>query len=462
MDNINTNTSVPEILSFLSGKGGSGKTTSSLAIAKILSDIGLRVLLIDFDLSTSGASYFFMPKINEARKKGLSSYLENIDLEITNLLYEKQKLNKEEKIDLSWLLENSILEIENLTIDKQKIETESIINIEKNFDFISSRTNLSKPFHGGPNTTNKKVLIVFLQNVFKSLTGSYDYIILDNQAGYNNTSAAGAALSNKAIIVSESDQISSDAVDNLISLVGSDMPQFRRYLINKIEIREQGDYRNKLEAFKSINRLPPLPFDFSVRNAFGQRKIPIDLEKPTSFLMALFTTIKEILPEKHDLFEKYESERVIKIFDKYQKELDELILERDETRNKIAEIESLANRMESDKKIFSSKIQTMVSMVVAMIAITFSMSYMFEFNNKLIISFSTALLAGLSIAITFFIKKRSDQIRKDAELDKAQTKEKLILQRKMQEIETEVNRYNNLVATKSRELLVDFNASSRQ
>ena len=58
------------ILSFLSGKGGSGKTTAALAISKILADVGFRILLVDFDFATSGASYFFLPILSNSTKKG--------------------------------------------------------------------------------------------------------------------------------------------------------------------------------------------------------------------------------------------------------------------------------------------------------------------------------------------------------------------------------------------------------
>ena len=66
--NTNKKTSV---ISFLSGKGGSGKTSSSLAISKILADVGFKVLLIDFDFATSGATYFFLPDLNNTDRNGL-------------------------------------------------------------------------------------------------------------------------------------------------------------------------------------------------------------------------------------------------------------------------------------------------------------------------------------------------------------------------------------------------------
>ena len=47
------------VATFMSGKGGSGKTTLSLTMAYMLSSCNLNVLLVDCDLSTNGATFFF-------------------------------------------------------------------------------------------------------------------------------------------------------------------------------------------------------------------------------------------------------------------------------------------------------------------------------------------------------------------------------------------------------------------
>ena len=54
----------PTVMCFLSGKGGSGKTTVTIAISKLMSDIGFPCLLIDFDIATNGGSCFFSPLFN--------------------------------------------------------------------------------------------------------------------------------------------------------------------------------------------------------------------------------------------------------------------------------------------------------------------------------------------------------------------------------------------------------------
>lgn len=48
-----------EVISLISAKGGMGKTSIAVNIAHAATEIGLKVLLIDCDLRTMGATYFY-------------------------------------------------------------------------------------------------------------------------------------------------------------------------------------------------------------------------------------------------------------------------------------------------------------------------------------------------------------------------------------------------------------------
>ena len=72
-------TSVPEnaranIISFISGKGGTGKSTVSLNTAKVLADRGLSVLLIDMDLRMPNLHLL----LNITHQYSIGDYFENI------------------------------------------------------------------------------------------------------------------------------------------------------------------------------------------------------------------------------------------------------------------------------------------------------------------------------------------------------------------------------------------------
>ena len=46
------------VVAIISGKGGAGKTSVALSLAKYLALLGKRVLVIDADSATHGATYF--------------------------------------------------------------------------------------------------------------------------------------------------------------------------------------------------------------------------------------------------------------------------------------------------------------------------------------------------------------------------------------------------------------------
>ena len=49
-------------VSAIIGENGSGKTTLALSMASLLSRCGIKTLLVDCDLSTNGATYFYEDK----------------------------------------------------------------------------------------------------------------------------------------------------------------------------------------------------------------------------------------------------------------------------------------------------------------------------------------------------------------------------------------------------------------
>ncbi|MCL2220821.1 MAG: ParA family protein [Oscillospiraceae bacterium] len=57
-----------ESLAIISGKGGSGKTTLAISLSQLLATCGKRVLLINCDMSTHGATYFFESLLSEKGK----------------------------------------------------------------------------------------------------------------------------------------------------------------------------------------------------------------------------------------------------------------------------------------------------------------------------------------------------------------------------------------------------------
>ena len=51
-------------IALMSGKGGSGKTSLALTMASLLSECKIKTLMIDCDMATNGATYFFESMLN--------------------------------------------------------------------------------------------------------------------------------------------------------------------------------------------------------------------------------------------------------------------------------------------------------------------------------------------------------------------------------------------------------------
>ena len=75
------------IVNCISGRGGVGKTTISLNLTKFLSSLNeKKVLLIDFDLVTSGATHFFRDEIKERNEKNKETQSKKSIVELLYIL----------------------------------------------------------------------------------------------------------------------------------------------------------------------------------------------------------------------------------------------------------------------------------------------------------------------------------------------------------------------------------------
>jgi len=416
-----------QVVAVLSGKGGSGKTTASLGIGKLLGDIGLRVLLVDFDLATSGASYFFAPRLSDESRLGIVEVLDGSHGGIPSEVAADKPLDS------------------------------LAVEIGTGFAFVPSRTHLGarrdeflqddKWYKGSE---------ALLRDLISQACGKYDVVLIDTQAGYSRTSAAAARSAQRAIVVSESDRISSEAVDNLVAQLGEHLPLFRRYLINKVEIKEAGMYQSIAAAFRNMNRLPPLPFDFDVRRAFGDRVIPIDLDKPTPFLIALFATLKEAFPDWREQLQRYENEKISTLFDRYQNELESVIEERDKARERLHEIEF------ADKYRELSRTRLTASMLAALSLTIFAgFGYTVYFARDWFGSLSFEKMAVLMAALIAAVVPLSSMLwyrslRDQLAREKVESSDEAALRSKVTDSDREIERYRNLIAVRAKEYLIDF------
>lgn len=417
-----------EVIAFLSGKGGSGKTTICIGFAKLLADIGFRVLMLDFDFATSGAAYFFLPQLRDQHVLGIAEQL---------------KLHKEVWSTAEHLLSKSLQVVEGL-------------------QFLPSRSELGTQLDLVQPSDTRDMWEDLLRAVMGEANGHFDFILIDNQAGYSKSAAAAARVASKAIIVSEADRISSDAVDNLIALMGKDLPTFRRYLVNKVDVREAGQYKQMVDAFRAMNRLPPLPFDFDIRNAFGDRRIPVDVDKPSAFLLALFAAAKEMLPEQRPHLEEYENRTVTRIFDEYQGRLASLLEERDNLRARMR----LSDTIELEQLRLSRRFRERLTGLTALMLFSLGGAYLGvvgDFRVPFMIrSQLFAMLLGMGsiaaaavVLVAWNYQRRRGKLEEDHMRARAETSQ---MEARLTDLDRDIDRYSNLMAARSRDLLIDFDA----
>lgn len=408
-----------QVVSFLSGKGGAGKTSVSIGVAYLLNDAGFRVLLIDFDFATNGASYFYRHRYRRA--KGLIG------------IYEIYVYLKKQGFHLK----------------QASSYAHSCLIIREGLNFIPSRVNFSKklPLRESIDVEEKD-LKSFLLSLINRWEENFDFVIIDTQAGSNLSSKVSASLSNKVIIVSELDPISSDAVDTLLIQIGEVFPEYRRHLINKLDIRESEDYKDLSVLFQSMNRLPPLPFDFEVRSAFASRKIPIDVNKPTTFLIALFNTVKAFLPEYRNQVDKY-GKKILSKFNQYQDRVNSLLNRKKESE---VEIEFLRRKKEKRKLRVTTLLSILVAYLGGGLAVLGIIGVKFLATPGI---FLTIIGAAIFIVSIFYLLMARLQYREKTE-DIVREKN---INTALLEINKEIDRYKSLMLTRTKEFLLHFEKS---
>jgi hypothetical protein len=155
-----------KIITFYSYRGGAGKTTTIVNIAKILSHKGYKVLIVDLDLETPSMHYY----IGNKDKKGFF-----------NLLLDYKEYMRDEHDDYEITLENFMIckgYIQTIT-DNISFVSAGEINPDYPKDVTSfDWDNFYKHWHG--------------YGLFEAITEKwcekYDYILIDSPSGFSSIS----------------------------------------------------------------------------------------------------------------------------------------------------------------------------------------------------------------------------------------------------------------------------------
>jgi cellulose biosynthesis protein BcsQ len=448
-----------QILSIVSSKGGAGKTSVSIGLAHLLNDIGLKVLLVDFDLNTNGSSYFFKYYFQDIKEKeGICERLDLLNEDTFFNLFDDNQVEEGRNI----IKKNNRFE-ERLKNNLKEVNLKKL-EVKENLFFIPSRIHFRKSDeYSFSEYSNYGILNQIVSSIIDNNKGLFDVIIFDNQAGSNLSSSVSSKHSNKVVIVSELDPISSDASENLLIQIGDSFPSYRRHLINKLYIKETNEYKQLNTLFQSFNRLPPLPFDFDVRNAFANRQIPIDINNPTSFLIALFNTSKMLFPEFKLEFDKYE-EKINNYYSQYQKKIDDLLERANNLKGIVASDYKIIGKYQKTFKILNEIFVPIISGILVLIIfstlieknIFMSLYKLFSFNMY----YFVISVFVISLTIAFFIVSFKNILKK-YQL-KYSDNDKESIKKEIDNIDKEVSNYQSLMMTKSKDFLMQFDVQNKK
>ena len=219
-------------IALLSGKGGSGKTTFALALANMLSSCKIKVLLVDCDIVTNGATYFY-----EDRLSG-----DNPVASFFDLLY-----SKDVKVF-------SPMEI-----------------VPSYYYFIPSIHNITNDI------TDSHPFDPQIKQEFKELYSiwekDFDVILFDCSAGYSDVLHYVVPEADINLVVLESDKVSMAAMRSLYLKLGPILNKTKFYQIfNKVRPEEVDEYKRRDGTF--FTSIGAIAFDWSIRDAFAVADVP--------------------------------------------------------------------------------------------------------------------------------------------------------------------------------------------
>lgn len=260
-DNINSTyfkgigTKGPNVISFVSGKGGTGKSIISASVGALLANCGLKVLLIDTDFFTRGLSYFLISDEPYRANVGLNDYIrEKVTIENLKLIRIPEKFTRN---NLYLLSASSNLKAYNPELD---------------FDYESLKMKFQ----------NK--LIELINHAMSSW--DFQYIIIDTRGGTDIITKLAAKNSDGYIVITEADKTSWDVSellfntidyeprDNKSKLTNNHLKKRLGFIINKNTLSEREIVSYLKRRFLCRN-LAVIPLDIDTVRYFQNDEIPV-------------------------------------------------------------------------------------------------------------------------------------------------------------------------------------------
>jgi len=359
-------------ISFISSKGGSGKTILTATIANFLGKLDKSVLIIDSDGSTNGMTLLYLKEIKE----------NNIDNKNCYGIFE-------DKFDLKNICYTPISEgVSLLPATYQFSNTDS-------FDVIKFEQNLSG-----------------LVNLIKNNTDHiFDYILIDCQAGVDIHSeiVIKESISDEIIIVSEFDPISAAGIERLKGLFHKESIYNRSWvLLNKV-LPELSRTSND---FLEITRyLPPVIWTAEVVKKYARKELALDYDIGNEYTLNIVKILKPLFGKE-----------IKSSLDKWLASREEII--KKPMYDEFLKIQTDYEEMQKDEKagLFSSLVPLIVSITGIMASIvsafsltksSFNIEKFFGLDNVLFISIVAFMVGIFTVSAFRFYTRRKEQLSKN-------------------------------------------------
>lgn len=241
-----------KVITFVSGKGGTGKTLISATLGQMLAEKNYKVLLIDWDFTTRGLTSYLLPREEIPTKGILDIILEDIDI------LKLKPYNLDKNFDL----------IPSISSIRDPIEFSNIVKLHQMI---------------GPLKLEK--LGVLLNKLLDNFRNLYDYIFVDTRSGIEVLSIFPLFFSDWYIIICQEDRTSwriSQILEAAIKKYTRQVyitnriyiPISKGFIVNESVINFTNDMIRFLErnVFERKKCLAVIPFEEKIRRVFAEDK----------------------------------------------------------------------------------------------------------------------------------------------------------------------------------------------
>jgi septum site-determining protein MinD len=242
-----------------SAKGGAGKTSLTVTFGSFLSELGLKVLLIDGDFATCGLTLLCLKEVG-ARANAVHS-MSRTPVGLCEAIAEP------------------------LACDE--------VELREGLSLIPASYRLPAVGVQSSEITRQR-----LSSLLHDLRHRFDFILIDAQAGAAEMAqiAMSRKVADEVVVVSETDRISAAAVERLRAQLREDLTSDRAWiLLNKVPPSELA--KSSADFLENARYLGPIPWETEAARTQARRRLALDTETGNDYALSILRTLKGLCGE---------------------------------------------------------------------------------------------------------------------------------------------------------------------